>query len=243
MRARTLAVAAFAAAFVTIAACSSDNVLGIGVAGVGANGDTLSNARIRFVNATATSLDVVSGGVVGAGNGGIEFGSSSSCISINATTPNLTVRAAGTTTALSGFPTAFQSGVRYTVIAYTNASGGTQFASIADTFTPVAGQGGLRVFNAGATGSSYDVYVTAPSASLTTTTATFSAVTAGANSTFINVIASTSQQVRITAAGSKTVLLDVGNVAFVVGQSVTLVIASPLAGSTTPRAFLVAGCA
>jgi hypothetical protein len=98
------------------------------------------------------------------------------------------------------------------------------------------------VFNAGAPGTSYDVYVTAPGASLTTETPTFSAVLAGTNSSFINVSTSTAQQVRITAAGMKTELLDIGNVALVVGQSVTMVIAPPAAGSSAPRSFLVATC-
>jgi hypothetical protein len=132
--------------------------------------------------------------------------------------------------------------VSYTVIAYPGTNGTTQFATIADTFTPLPGQVGFRVFNAGATGSSYDVYVTAPGASLTNTPPTFDAVAAGGNATFLGVSTGASQQVRITAEGSKTVLLDVGNVAFVVGQNVTLVIAPPVAGSTIPRTFMVASC-
>jgi hypothetical protein len=240
MYARSFAVVTLIAASAMLAACSSDNTLGLGVAGTSA--DSLSNARIRFVNATATSLDVVTNGVVGAGNGGIGFGTSSSCLSVNATSPKLAVRVAGTSSALPGFTTAYQSGVSYTVIAYTGAGGATLFATIADIFTPVAGQGALRVFNASAAGTSYDVYVTPAGESLTAVSPKFSAVTAGNGTSFINVEATTSQQVRVTAAGSKIVLLDVGSATYVAGQNVTLVIAPPLAGSTAPRGFLVAGC-
>lgn len=242
MHARALALTTLIAAAAALGACSSDNTLGLGVAGSGASGDTLNNAHIRFVNATETSLDVASGGVVGAGGSGIGYGTASSCISVSPTAHDVSVRLAGTNTVVPGLATVYQGGVDYTVIAYGGAGGATQFATITDIFTPVAGQSGLRVFNAGAPGTSYDVYVTAPGASLDTATPTFSAVLAGTNSSFINVSTSTAQQVRVTPAGSTTVLLDVGNVALVVGQSVTMVIAPPLAGTLAPRTFLVATC-
>jgi hypothetical protein len=242
MHARTLVCTAVIAASAALAACSSDNVLGLGVAGNSGDTTTVSNARIRFVNATATSLDIATGGVVAVGNAGVAFGSSSSCISTNATTPNLAVRIAGTTSVVPGLATAFQSGVSYTVIAYPGSNGTTQFAAIADTYSPLSGQIGFRVFNASTAGSSYDVYVTAPGASLTGTPPTFGAVAVGDIPTFIGVSTSASQQVRVTVTGSKTVLLDVGNVAFVTGQNITMVIAPPLVGSTIPRAFMVASC-
>ena len=241
MHARTLIATALVAASATLAACSSDNVLGLGLAGGGTDTDSLSNARIRFVNATSTSFDVATGGTVASGNGSLGFGAASTCISTNAATPNVAVRIAGTTNAVPGFTTAYQSGVSYTVIAYTGANGATQFATIADTYTPASGQTAFRAFNAGTASSSYDVYVTDPGASLALTPATFSSVTSGINSGFIDVSTTSTQQVRVTAAGSKTVLLDLGNVAFVAGQSVTLVLAPPLTG-TVPRSFLVAAC-
>ena len=241
MHVRTLATAALVATTAALAACSAgDNTLGLGTGGGGTT-DTLSNARIRFVNATATSFDVATGGNVTTGNGGIAYASSSTCISANATTPNLAVRAAGTSNAVPGIATAYQSGVSYTVIAYTGANGATQFATLADTYTPAAEQTGFRVFNAGSATSSYDVYVTAPGTSLATAQPTFFAATAGTSSNFVGVSTTGSQQVRITNAGSKTVLVDLGNVAFASGQNVTLVITAPQTG-TAPRTFLAAGC-
>ena len=241
MHARPLTAAALFSLSATLAACSSDNVLGVGLAGGGAGTDSLSNARIRVVNATSTSLDVATAGTVTTGNGPLGFGAASTCISANASTPNIAVRIAGTTSTVPGFATAYQAGVSYTVIAYTGATGTTQFTTIADTYTPASGQTAFRVFNAGSATSSYDVYVTASGASLAATPPIFGAVTAGSNSGFIDVSTTGSQQVRVTAAGSKTVLLDLGNVAFVAGQSVTLVLAPPQSG-TLPRSFLVATC-
>ncbi|MFL5618518.1 MAG: hypothetical protein ACJ79A_09020 [Gemmatimonadaceae bacterium] len=241
MHARTLAVTALIAASLTLGACSSDNVLGLGTAG-GNGGDATTSARVRIANATATSVDLVSNGVVYAGNGGLGFGMSSNCTSTNALAPGLSVRVAGTTTSVPGLATSYQSGVSYTVIAYQGALGATQFATIADVFTPVAGQSALRVFNADAAGTSYDVYVTDPGEALATTVPTFSTVAAGTYTSFGNSNAGTLRQVRITKTGSKTVLLDLGSIALVAGQSVTLVIAPPLAGATTLRGFFVTGC-
>jgi hypothetical protein len=244
MRVRTLLATAVIAASAALAACSGDNVLGLGVAGAGGgtNTDTLSNARIRFVNATSTSLDLATGGVVATGNGAIGYGASSSCVSTSAIAPNLAVRIAGTTSSVPGFTTGYQSGASYTVIAYPGSGGATQFATITDTFTPTSGESGFRVFNASSAGSSYDVYVTAPGASLTTAVPTAASVTSGSSSSFTGVSPTVTQQVRITPAGSRTVLLDMGNVAFVAGLNLTLVIAPPLTGSTTPRTFLAASC-
>jgi hypothetical protein len=197
---------------------------------------------VRIANATAASLDVASNGVVAAGNAAIGFGKSSNCISTNAQTPALAVRVAGTATTVAGLATSYQSGVGYTVIAYPGAGGSTQFATIADTYTPVAGQSALRVFNAGATVTSYDVYVTDPGASLATATPAFNNVTGGTFTTFASVGGDTTRRIRITNAGVRTVLLDLGSTTLVAGRTVTLVIAPPAAGTSTLRSFLVTGC-
>lgn len=241
MHARSLAATALLTALVSVGACSSDNTLGLGVAG-GTGGDSLSNARVRIANATATSFDVASNGVVVAGNAAIGFGLASNCTPTNALTPGLAVRIAGTSTTVPGLATSYQSGVSYTVVAYPNAVGTTQFATVADLFTPLSGQSGLRVFNAGATGTSYDVYVTDPGAPLAAAASTFNNVTAGAFTTFANVTAGTQQQMRVTDAGTKTLLLDIGSTVLIAGQSATLVIAPPAAGSTTLRSFFVTSC-
>ena len=241
MDARTLAVTALVIGSVGLAGCSSDNTLGLGVAG-GSNGDTVTNARVRIANATATSLDVASKGVVLAGNAAITFGRSSNCTPTNALAPDLSVRLAGTLTPVPGLATSYQSGVSYTVIAYPSAVGTTLFATVADVFAPVAGQSALRVFNAGLLGTSYDVYVTDPGELLTAAAPTFSAVRGGTFTNFSNVSSAALRQMRITGANSKTVLLDLGSTALIAGQSTTLVIAPPVLGTTTLRSFFVTGC-
>jgi hypothetical protein len=242
MRARTFAVTALVAALVTVGACSADNPLPtLAFAGGTAGNDTASTARIRLVNATATLLDLASSGVVAAGNAAIDFGGSSSCTPTNALRPTLTVRVAGTLVPIPGLAAAYQSGVNYTVIAFSNA-GLTQFATTSDLFTPRPGEAALRVFNASTVGTSYDVYVTVPGASIDSTPPAFSNVRAGTFSDFANANAGAARQVRITANGSKIVLLDVGNSALIAGQTATLVIVSPLAGAARPRAFSSVSC-
>src|SRR5688572_22378853 len=222
---------ALVATSVALAACGDD--------ATGLNGG--NSATVRFVNATSTSLDIAEGGTVATGNGALSFGTTSNCMSVHATTADLAVRQTGTSTPLSGFTPAFQAGGNYTVIAYAGTGGAAQFATVSNAFTPTTGQGGLRVFNAVGAGTSYDVYVGTPGA--TTITAGANNIGHGTGSSYFNVIANAAQQVRITNAGTQTLVLDVGARSFTAGQGVTLVIAPPAAGSTTPRAFYVTGCA
>lgn len=229
MQLRTLALALLASS-VTVVACGSDNV----------TGTDANNATVQFINATAASLDVAQGGAVATGNGALSYGTTSLCIATDASNSSLAVRLTGTSTPLAGFTPAFQAGGNYTVIAYPGAPGTILFATVSNAFTPSAGQGGLRVFNAAAAGTSYDVYVSAPGA--TSATAAANNVGYGSGSSYFNVVSGTAQQVRITNAGSQAVVLDVGNRTFTTGQNVTLVIAPPLTGSPAPRAFYVTGC-
>jgi len=197
------------------------------------------NATVRLANATNTGLDMLQGTTVLAGASNIAFGTSSACSSVNATTPNLSVRLNGTTTALSGFTPTLTVGNTFTVIAYPNATG-VSFVTVPNAFTPTAGQSGLRVFNATGSATGYDVFVTTSGAVLTTPT--LANALAGVASAFVSVPAGSSQ-IRVTGTGLITpVLLDLGSQTLTAGQNATLVIAPPAAGSTTLRAFLVPAC-
>jgi hypothetical protein len=196
------------------------------------------NANIRLANATASALDFVQGTTALTGGSNLAFGTSSACSSVNAATPNLSVRVNGTTTALPGFTPTLQAGTSYTVIAYPSGAT-TAFATLTNTFTPTAGQAGFRVFNASGIVTAFDAFVTTQGAPLGT--ATVSNVLNAGNSAFVSVPAG-SQQIRLTATGLTVVLLDMGAQTLTAGQNYTLVIAPPLSGQTAPRAFLVAGC-
>ena len=199
----------------------------------------LTNAMVRLINATGTPLTLDQNGSALAGSSDVAFGAASSCSSINAATPALTVLQSGSTTPLAGFTPTLTAGNSFSFVAFPTASGGVQFATLPNTFTATSGQTGLRVFNATTTTTGFDVFLTALGAVLGTPTVTN--VMPGTASTFISVPAGTSE-IRLTSTGGTTVLLDLGSQTLTAGQNLTLVIAPPAAGSTTPRAFLVAGC-
>ena len=230
MQLRTLGLAALASSL-ALSACDNNPDL----TGLNAN-----NAIVQFINATTASLDVAQGGTVTTGNGALTFGTTSLCISADANNPNLAVRPTGTSTPLPGFTPAFQAGGNYSVIAYPGTAGTTLFATLSNAFTPSSGQGGMRVFNAAGPGTSYDIYVSAPGAA--SATAVANNVGFGSGSSYFNVAAGATQQVRITNAGTQPIVLDAGNRNFTAGQNVTLVIAPPLSGSPAPRAFYSTGC-
>ena len=199
----------------------------------------LTNATVRLINATGTPLNLLQNGTALSGGSNVAFGASSECSSVNATTPALTVTQTGSATALTGFSPVLTAGQSFGLVAFPTSTGGVQFATLSNTFTPMTGQAGLRVFNATAGTTGFDVFVTAPSAVLGT--ATVANALSGVASAFVSVPAGSSQ-IRVTSTGSTTVLIDLGAQTLTAGQKLTLIIAPAAPGSTAPRAFIVAGC-
>lgn len=198
-----------------------------------------ATATVSIVNARDTSLTLLQGGTALAGSSNLAFGAQSACASVNAASSGLTVVQNGSTTPLAGFAPALQAGTSYTLLAYSTATGSAQFATLANTYTPTAGQAGLRVFNATSATTAFDAFVTASGAALTTPTVTN--VLAGSSSAFVSVPAGSSQ-LRVTTTGGTTTLLDLGSQTFTAGQNATLIIAPPAPGTTTLRGFLITGC-
>jgi hypothetical protein len=158
---------------------------------------------------------------------------------VNAATPALSVTPGASTTPLTGFAPTLSAGHPFTFVALPGAAGAVQFATVEQAI-PAAGQAQLRAFNATAQPTGFDVYVTPTGAALGA--ATIVNVGAGAASTsFVNVPVGPSQ-IRITATGSQTVLLDLGTQTFTAGQNSMLVVAPPASGASSLRAFLVPGC-
>ena len=234
MRTRSLGFA-IVAPLLALAACGTDTGTGLGV---GHSGGSNSTATVQLVNATGGALDVATNGVVGAGDANVGFGGASSCITVNPTAPGLTVRQAGTTSTFGNFTPTFAAGGRYTVVAYLNSAGTTQFAELPGAFTPTSGQAGLRVFNGAPNTGSFDAYVTAPGASLVAPSA--ASVAFGTASNFFNV-PSGGEQLRFTNAGTSTIALDAGTNAFVSGQTSTAVLAPTVFGGAL-GSFILPGC-
>lgn len=197
------------------------------------------NASVRLANATDAGLDFRQGTTVLTGGTNIAFGHTSSCSSVTAATPNLAVALTGTTTALPGFTPTLTAGNSYIVLAFPGAGSVTTFATLTNTFTPAAGQAGLRVFNASGGATGLDAFVTTLAAPLGA--ATVSNAVTGTATAFVSVPAG-AQQIRLTTTGLTTVLLDLGSQTLTAGTNYTLVVAPPASGSTTIRAFLVPAC-
>ncbi len=153
------------------------------------------NAMIKFVNATGTPINILQGSNPLTGGSNIAFGASSSCSSVAAATPGLSVVQVGSTTPLTGLTLSLTAGNSYTVIAYPNATGGVQFSTLSNTFTPTSGQTGLRVFNASGGTTGVDVFVTASGAPLGT--ATVANTLNGSSSSFVSVPAGSQHSVDV----------------------------------------------
>jgi hypothetical protein len=211
---------------VALSACETGSLI-IGTAGPGG-----SSASVAFVNATGNNLNLVQGGVVT--NAIIAPGSTVACLVIaDPETPSLSARLVGTTTDLTGFPATFASNGRYTVVAYLGPSATIQFISIPLTITPLPGFSGLRVFNGSAALSLVDVYATVPNAVLGTPNVS-SLVFGGVSNSFN--LSAGSTQVRLTNAGTTTVLFDAGTLVLEANKSYSLVVSS-----ATP-AILIPDC-
>ncbi len=196
------------------------------------------NANVRLANATDLPLDLLEGTTFVSNGSHIAFGGTSSCTSVTAAAPGLSVELSGTTTALTGFSPTLVAGNSYTFVAFP-VSGTATFATLVNTFVPVSGQAGIRVFNATGGATPVDVFVTALSAVLSTPTV--SGAASGSATAFVSVPAG-AQQIRLTSTGLLSVLLDLGSQTLTAGTNYTLIVAPPALGSTTLRAFLVPAC-
>lgn len=204
---------------------------GVGSRILGSTG-SLEQATARFVNGTATRLDLATSGVVAAANGNIAPGASVACFGVTELVmPGLSVRQTGTTTDLAGFSPRFSPGGHYTLVGFPSATGGIQFATVPTATVPNAGRSALRVFNASPAISVADAYVTAPGAALGSPRET-GIFFGGASGSFD--IAAGVFQVRLVSAGP--VVTDLGSFTFAPDRSYTLI-----ASSATPP-ILVPDC-
>ena len=220
-----------------LSACSSDDN--------NPTSTTNNNTTVRFFNATTSSLnlDIAQNGTVGTGNSNIAFGSASACTKVNDANPQLAVRAAGSTTSLTGFSPAFTAGNTYTVLV-TGTQAAPVFTTLDDKFTaPSAGNAAVRIVNAttaATTGAgNWDIYVN-PGATLGTPNAT--AVGRTTASTYLTVPAGQANTIRLTNAGQTTAIQNITVPSLTTGTATTIVVTDAAAGSTGLRTFTLAPC-
>ena len=236
MQPRATASALVLATAAAVAACSdSDNPIAA----------PNVNTTVRFFNASSTLvLDVAQNGTVGSGNGNIPFGAATTCMKVNDANPQLSIRAAGSTSDLTGFTPSFTAGNTYTVLV-TGTDSAPAFATLDDQFTPSgANTAGVRIVNATTDASpsagTWDIYVN-PAEPLGTPNAT--AVTRNSASPFLTVPAEQTNTMRLTNVGQTTPLQDIAVPSLAAGTATTIVVTDPTTpGRTTLEAFTLPPC-
>jgi hypothetical protein len=183
------------------ASCSSDPA------------DPAVDARARFVNASPDSppLDVLFDGLtVITGLESLRF---TSYLIVNAGTPVLSMRPTGGTALVLETSATFVAGADYTVVAVGALASIEALVLTDDNSLPAPGTARLRSLHVAPSATSLDVYVTAPGADLAGVQPTFSGLTLKAVSAY-SVVDAGEYQIRLTEAGTKTVVADAGNFTF-----------------------------
>jgi hypothetical protein len=205
----------------------------------------IANTTVRFFNAaSALALDVAQNGMVLSGNGNIPFGTASTCMKVNDADPQLSMRAAGTTTDLTGFAPSFSAGNTYTVLV-TGTAAAPVFTTLDDQFTPSgANTAGVRLINATTSASAgagtWDIYVN-PAETMGVPNAT--AVARNSATPFLTVPAGQSNTLRLTNAGQTARLQDIAVPSLAAGTATTIVVTDPVTvGGTSLDAFTLPPC-
>jgi hypothetical protein len=128
-------------------------------------------------------------------------------------------------------------GIDYTVIAGGLVSDIAPIVVEDDRSAPSSGNVKVRAVHGAPSAPAVDIYVTAPGADLAAATPVLTGVSFGAASDYLSVPAG-DYQVRITPAGSKTVVIDSGSLTLAAGQ-VRTAIAVDSPGGGAPFDLLV----
>ena len=225
MKLTLLTLGLAAAAFTT--ACSDDD---------GSTGLT-TEARVRVVHASpdAPSVDVLvdDNRVLTA----VPYLGASGYLDVPSGSRNVKVNAAGTATTVIDADVSLATGIDYTVIAGGLVSDIEPIVLEDDLAPPSGGNVKVRAVHGAPSAPAVDIYVTAPGADLLAATPVLTDVPFGAASDYLAVPAG-DYQVRVTPAGSKTVVIDSGALTLTAGQ-VRTAIAVDSPGGGAPFDLLV----
>ncbi|WP_051534432.1 DUF4397 domain-containing protein [Deefgea rivuli] len=209
-----------------------------GLVACGGGGDSvLDQAQVRVIHASpdAPNVDVYAGGAKALSN--VPYKAASGLLTVNAGDLPIKVTPTGSDTGVISATLKLAKDSITTVIAINEVAKIEALVITESAMKPAAGNARLRVVHAAATAPAVDVYVTAPSADLAMTTATLSNVAFKAFSDGLEVPAA-DYRVRVTAAGSKTVVFDSGTLAVPAGADL-LAVAVPQANGSSPISLLL----
>ena len=205
MRTRFLALSAVLLAS-GAAACSDDS-----------STNPTPQARLRVVHASpdAPAVDVLVDGAVVLND--VPFEAASGYLAVPAGARNVQVRASGTTTVVIDVTPTLVAGTDYTVLAVGPVASIEPLLLTDENTPPAAGNAKVRLVHASPTAGLVDIYITAPGADISVATPALANVDFKAASPYVTAPAG-DYQVRVTAAGTKTVALDTGTLTLGAGQ-------------------------
>lgn len=194
-------------------------------------------ARVRVVHASpdAPDVDVLLDDAEVLGD--VPYLTASDYLDVPAGPQNLKVNAAGTATTVVNADLSLVDGTDYTVIATGLAEAIEPIVLQDDNSAPTAGNVRVRAIHGAPGAPAVDIYVTAPSADLETMIPLLANVEFGNVADYIEAPAG-DYQVRVTPAGTKTVVIDSGTLTLSSGQ-VRTAIAVDAAGGGAPFDLLV----
>jgi uncharacterized protein DUF4397 len=209
------------------AACSDD----------GGNTGPEGAARVRVVHASpdAPAVDVLLDNAKVLGD--VPYLAASEYLDAPAGSRNLKVNAAGTATTVIDADLNLMDGTDHTVIAAGPVQAIEPIVLQDDNSAPASGNARVRAIHGAPSAPAVDIYVTAPGAELETATPLLTTVSFGDVANYVEVPAG-DYQVRVTPAGTKTVVIDSGTLTLSSGQ-VRTAIAVDAAGGGAPFDLLV----
>lgn len=173
--------------------------------------NTTSPPRIRFFNAAydigAVDIDIATIQTLRT----LGYENSASYVNAPSGTQTVSIMQAGTTPVILQTPVDFANGQRYTQVLYGRPNAPRALTVVDNIELPGSGQYKLRFLNAATEMGPLDLYVTAFGDSLDTATPTLANVALGGASDFV-LLNSSSVELRIVAAGTKTVVYDSGQI-------------------------------
>jgi uncharacterized protein DUF4397 len=215
------------AASALTAACSDDDN----------NTGPEGQARVRVVHASpdAPAVDVLVDDAAALSN--VDYLTASDYVELADGAHNVKVNAAGTSTTVIDADVDLADGTDYTVIASGLLESIQPIVLEDDNSTPAAGTARVRAIHGAPSAPAVDVYVTAPGADLEAASPALSNVAFGDVADYLEVPAG-DYQVRVTPAGTKTVVIDSGALTLTSGQ-VRSAIAVDAPGGGAPFDLLI----
>jgi hypothetical protein len=194
------------------------------IAGCGGGGG--GSATVRLVNASPgyPSLDLSFGTTTPPQITSVGFGSASSFVSVGSGTQTTNLYISGSSTVSLAQTRTLNKGTNYSIIAYGKAGGLLSLIATENQSAPTSGDAKFSVLDTATDAGPVDVYVYAPTESLTSATAVVSSLPGGSQSAFASIVAGT-YTITVTGPGNKAdVRLTIPSIALTDQQIATLIL-------------------